>query len=124
MPKKDLSKEREEECMPIAREILKLIGESSESFILGSANMEDFTAFYQKFVAEKILPLVTAKNIKTAEHTFIMQMVLQPVDFIKNLLAASLEEAENAAVASKFGLKDHRDIRISDIIEAQKEAVE
>lgn len=117
----DLTKKREEECIPIAREILRLIGEASAEAPMGAFDQTAGDSFYQKFLEEKILPLLTEKDIKTAEATYIMSMVLQPLDFTKNLLNVSLQDAENSAVAAKFGVPDIRDIRISHIVEAQKQ---
>lgn len=134
----DLTKKRDDECLPVAREILRVIGEIYAECLIGDMNIylsaeekakgmtgaEKGQDYYRKIVEDKIMPVLEKANIRTHDVNFITQIVMQPFDFLKGSLIETFEIAEDNAVAAKFGVKHQNDIRISDIIAAQKEALE
>lgn len=120
-PPVDLTKKRTDECVPIVRDILKVIGEIAADCMLGEFDVEEGRAAYLKIVEEKILPILHAANIRTFDLSYIMKMMMQPLDFIKQLTVDSVEIAEDNAIAMKFEVADQKDIRFSNIIQAQLE---
>lgn len=118
---RDLSKEREEACKVIVRQLLTVIGEIASDCVLGEVPLEEMQPAYQKIVSEKILPVLQAHNIRTFDLAYIMKMFMQPFDAIKTLAVDSITIAEDKAVAAKFGLEDHMELRLSHIIQAQME---
>ena len=118
----DLTQQRENECVPVARRILKVIGDISEEALLGGFDADKGTEYYRKVVTDNILPILMEADIMTSELSYILQMLRQPLDFISTSTKDSIEIAEDAAVALKFGVPTVREMRLSHIIKSQLDA--
>ena len=120
--KEDLTQKRENECVPVARKILSIIGEISNECPIGAFDADKGTEYYRKVVTDKILPILMEADIMTSELAYILTMLRQPLDFISSSTKDSIEIAEDAAVAIKFGVPTVREMRLSYIIKAQLDA--
>lgn len=115
----DLTKQRDDVCIPIAKAIIDMVS-SKTDLAMGQVTKEAEQQYYNDFIVAHVLPLLTEKNIKTFDATYIMALAFQPFENVKNYLLAALEDAEDGAVAVKFGVSTVRDIRIMDIIGVQQ----
>lgn len=119
---RDLSKERLEACVPLAMEILKTLVAEHDLY-MGERPQADLDKFFQNFFIEKVEPILRSADIKTADMAFIFQLILQPIDNLKNTTVNAINDAYDGAVAFKFGVDDVNDVRISDIVKVQAESM-
>lgn len=86
----DLSNKRIEECVPVAREIHKLIGDNAETVPMLKADSPEAVKgqlkWYQDLLQEKLLPAITKADIRTADVEFLSALMLQPIDLIREAL--------------------------------------
>lgn len=113
---RDLSRERELVCIPIARGILELIADDIDKLPMGDVSQEDLYQSYKTFFQEMIAPLLSEKNPRIVDLPYIFQLVMQPITQITNLTQASIESTEDYAVAKLFGKDDIRDLTVKDIV--------
>lgn len=120
MKPQDLSKEREQACVPVAKEIISILA-SEPDLMLGEQNPQELQDFYKKLFVEKIEPILRRENIKVIWMSYLFQIMMQPIDNTKMMVVDGVNGAFDLAVAKKFGVSDVDDVRINDIIETQKE---
>lgn len=87
-----LYKETLERCVPIAKEITKLIGEHAETYPFGSdaqASDESHT------LSTKIITLFIERGVRWTDRDFIIQLALQPIDGVKTIMAQSFDRSWN-----------------------------
>ena len=109
---KNLTKERELELAPVAKEIIKMIAEAD--LPVGEIHARDNSKFND--VSEKILRLLLRKDIKYVDKDFLFQLVLQPIDMIKQTVMISLGKSFDDAIDQSLG-KGFREIRMTDLDE-------
>jgi len=106
---KDLSAERTAECAKVARSIHALIGEAALTVpLLNAAQTDDKAAqllYYQKMLQDKILPIIQAADLRVADIEFLMSLVIQPVDMIKEAVGDLLVEGIKEQVMSEIARK-------------------
>lgn len=117
----DLTAKRDEECVPVALSILKLIGDHASELLTLDMTKEKQTESQKKFFVESIEPLIRLADLRTVDLTYLFSLVLLPVENVKYTAEESLKDLEDAVFASKFNLKNGNDIRISHLIQAHDE---
>lgn len=104
------NKQRLEECVPVAREVMKIIAESG--LTIGDTHARDTDQY--NAVGNQILKLMLEHNIKFADHEFVFQLALQPLDTLREIVVKSLKVKMDYAIDKALG-KDYLDIRLSDL---------
>jgi len=109
---KDLTKETNDRCFPVAREILKIIG-NNENLLLGSFSQKEANKEYKDLV-QNIKQLMLDNKLLLSDVNYILKVILQPIDAVKYILNENfnklLEDAEK-----KFWGKERGDISIEDL---------
>ena len=106
---KDLNRERIAECVPIAKEILRVIVESN----LKMGEVDKGTDEYNE-AAKKILQFMLDKNIKYVNNEFVFQLALQPLDMVRDLVTVSLKHSFDAALDKALG-NSYQDVTMEDL---------
>lgn len=114
---RDLTKKRNKELIPVAKELIKLVAETS--LPLGDIQESDHLQY--KYFAKEILAVLLRNNVRYTDRHFIFQLILQPFDVLKGLVIKSLEESFSLAVDKKFG-KDIENFRLEDLDRILKES--
>lgn len=109
----DLTAIRDQETLPVAREIFRILGEKAQELPMGTEMDEAAAAvFYQNLYVE-IVPYLIKANIRLDDIHFLMQTVLQPVSLLQSVVVASFENNQDLAHAKLWGVKHLGDLRIS-----------
>ena len=122
---KDLTLEREQEMMPIARELLKRMVSNDKLALksiqtLSNKEYEEYTAFYQK----EVVPFLKEKNPKLNSLDYMFALMLTILNNVKMVVETSFETNKRIADAKKYGLADPDDMRVMDLEKALKEPVD
>ena len=96
---RDLTKEREEKIAPIAQEILELI--TRAELPMGDVHAHDNAKF--DHIAGEVLKIFLREDIKYVDKEFVFQLVLQPIDFIKDTVILSLKKSMDITMERVFG---------------------
>ena len=121
-PEVNASQARRDEVVPIARKVLKALADR-EDLPVGVTNgtSESAAVWYQDFYVSTIIPILVEHNVKLNNIPYIFQLVMQPVEFMREVTTASFERNRDIADARKYGLKDIDDLRVMDLDVALKE---
>lgn len=113
----NLTKLRDDECIPIAREILKIVGNTEELVIGTSETYSEEVAleFYNKLYEEKIAPLLVEKNIRVKDITFIFQIAQQALQLLDSRVTATIDHNYDQSVAKLMEVTNIDDVRIGNI---------
>lgn len=118
----DLTKKRDDAAIPVATEILAQIalavGEGRLA-ISGLATPEDHTKSGKKLFVEVVEPILRKHNIKVFDLAYIFQIMLFPIENIKETTISSLNDALDNTI-DKFFEKRQGDVTIEDIISKQQ----
>lgn len=108
--KRDLEQERNDRCVPVAREIMKLLLDKYDTIQMGSEVSDiDRLACYEPLFAE-VMKLFLKHNVRIKEVGFIMTLVTQPVAFLKDIVDVSNASNKSMAEAYLWKLpKDEKD---------------
>lgn len=104
--------ERLARCVPVAQEILKLIGDATPYMGEIASVIERDNHFLE--LGKEVLEIMLAHDIKYSERQFVFQLVLQPIESIKTIANASVETNFEAAMTKLFG-KDIMEVSMSDL---------
>ncbi len=119
---RDLTQEREDFCKPIAAKILSVLAAETDLH-MGQQNQEELDAYFKNLFSEKIEPIIREADIKLSDMTFIFSLILQPLNNLKTAMVDAVNQAYDTCSAFKFGVQDIGDIKLSDIVRIQTEAV-
>lgn len=108
-----LHKERLDRCIPVARELIKLVASKADTIALG-----DVPQTHESFdeLALDILKLFLEKNVNWVDKEFIFQIALQPMTFAQNIAIDSLSRSWNTAVSGLFK-KNFAQLTMADVDE-------
>ena len=84
---RDLTQERDNEVITVAKEILKAIA-NREDVPMGArteAQGLEVAKFFQKVYVEDIAPILMKHNVRMVDITYIFQLVMQPISFVKDM---------------------------------------
>jgi len=99
-PEKDLDKERDERCVPIAREALKIVAAYHGE--LGDVAPTVLATSYNK-LAESLLKYYLEKNVRMDEFNYINKLMLQAVSTVNDKVANSINMSLEIAQKKTFG---------------------
>lgn len=111
-----------EEGTAAARDVLSAIAHGDPK--MGVTSKEDMEKWAEAFFATSLAGIAKHHSITSQDVDYVWSAAEQPVMNLKMITEQSIQSAIDNAIKSKFGLHDAGDIRISDLIDAQKEAVD
>jgi len=114
---KKAGRERLAKIIPIAKEVLNIIGTADVELgelIDKKGKLTEDTETKYKVVAEKILVLFLKENIEWADRAFIFQLVMQAFEQSKDAVVNSMELSYDRARTKVWG-KDFLDLNMEDI---------
>lgn len=116
-PERDLTQERDNEVIPAALAILKAIANKPDLPMGARTEAQglEVAKYYQKLYQEDIVPILLEHNLRLVDIPYLFQLVLQPVNFAKDLTDASLKMNEEIATAGLWGVAELADIRIKNL---------
>jgi len=115
--KPDLTKERDDRCIPVAKLILKLIADSDLK--LGSMNSQDLIDSNAS-IAEKILALFLDQNVFVGEIDYIFTLAQQAYINSQYLVVRSYNHTKETCDTKLWG-KTLTELQISDINKVSKQ---
>lgn len=103
-------------CIPVAKKILALIDSHLGDIKLGEeADVRESMAP----IAQEILALFLAENIRWADKDFILALTLQPSVTVNEIVTTSLGISWDKAISKKFG-KDSLDLTFQEVDDCLK----
>lgn len=111
-----LTNERNERCVPVAKEALRYIVEADLS--LGDKTHEEMLKEYSP-VVERLLQKMLDTNLPTRDINYIKQIMLEPIEKTCNLLFGSIDATLKEAAKRKWG-KNESDLTLGEIDEFLK----
>lgn len=110
-----MAQERIRKMAPLAKEVLKMIADSGVKVDAENAHDNDvYTA-----VAREVIQYLLDNNIKYMDKEFLFQLMLRPIEDIKEIVIRSLRHSFDYAIDKFFG-KDLMDVTIGDLDEKIK----
>ena len=116
-PKRDFTEERDQEVIPVVRELLKRLA-AREDLLMGSSkrvDQEKAALYYQEVYQEDIIPLLMEHNIKLTAISYVFSLMLQPLQLLKDVTMSSFGQNQDIADAIMYGVKDIDDLRVQDL---------
>jgi hypothetical protein len=87
-------------AVPVARKILKLIGEEADTIPLGDIERNDPGI---EAVSRKLLALILEENVHWVDKDFVFQLALQALSFPADIAQTSLKNSWETVVTGLFG---------------------
>lgn len=107
---RDLTKERMEKLLPIAKEVVRIIAGNN----LPMGDNKDLDIKRYDSVSKDVLQYMLDNEVKFSDKEFLFQLVLQPFDLVKETIFLSLKNNLDSAM-NKVLKKDFREITLKDI---------
>jgi hypothetical protein len=98
--------------VPIAQEILKIIGENNA--YIGELSSTDREPLYKEINA-KILDLLVEKDICFTDRNLIFDLVMEAYETVRSVIDNSLRLSYETACGKAFGVTSMEDIKLSTI---------
>lgn len=109
----DLTKLRDDETVPIAREVIKIIA-NTENLALGQYVSDEKRVQCYEPIYHEIMRLFVDRDVKLKNISYAFQLVQQALQFTSDMMAESVKMHDKQASGILFG-KDADDITINDI---------
>ena len=122
----DLTKQRDAECIPLAREILKILA-AHDDLRIGTEVQQGNEAdveFYSKLYADELMPKLLESNIKLDHLLYVFQLVRQAIDLLQERTQMTVELRYNQADAKLWGVTDTSELRLADLQRVLTEPVD
>lgn len=119
----DLTKQRNERCEPVAKEIYKIIAKSDIGFI-PSNDQKDRDKFIKQYdpLIKEIVNILKERNIPVNEWNYIVQIAQVPFDHVKTYVAETVNFNINEALTYLWG-KEEKELTFEDIEGVLKKSV-
>jgi len=117
----DPTKLREERCVGVAKQVLKLIAEY-EGLKLGDVKQEELIKYYKDLVQD-IKALYLKENILLSDIAYIKKLLLQPIEVTDFLLNQNFNKLLGD-VQDKLWGKDRNEATVGDLDRLLKDEVE
>jgi hypothetical protein len=108
---RDLTKERDERCMPIAAQVLKMIGDFEAT--MDSTDRVAYVRAHDPLIAS-IVDLLQEKDIPVAEWAFVMKLAQIRFDHAKNWVGETIIKNMDQVLEDFWG-KEGEEVTFSDI---------
>lgn len=113
---KDLTKEQNERCFPIAKIIFEKIAEYG--VLIGNNKFEEYSNHYKDLV-QGIKQIYLNYDLSLNDINFVEKLLLMPLEQINHLIIENVNHALKEATAKKWG-KDVDELTYKDIDEYLK----
>lgn len=123
MEKRNYTKERDDEVIPVAKEVLLALV-ARKDLVIGSSESittEQAAVYYRDLAKNVIIPLLIKKDLKVEDINYVFQVMVQPINFIKEMVLTSFEMNRKISDANLYGIKEIQDLRISVLDKKLKE---
>lgn len=114
---RDLTKERDDRCIPVAKEVLKMIA-AADGFA-GNTKQELIQQSYDQ-LAKDILQYYLDNNILVSEANFIGQLILQIINASMSIVSTSINTNLTNVQKMAFG-KDINEVTFKELDDILKE---
>ena len=114
---KDLTKERDERCVPVAKEVMKLII-NYDGLMMGTVDVKEAMKSYKNLVQE-VKATLLKNNVKINEISYIFQLAFEPLDTVKNMVIENINHQINDLRNTLFG-KEFAEVTYSEMDEKLK----
>ncbi len=123
MKKRNYTKERDKEIIPVAKDLLLALIARKDLMIGSSETVttEKVTKYYRDIYLKVIIPTLIEKNIKLNDLEYLFQLMAQPVNFIKEITLSSFSMNKDISDAQLYGLKNIDELRVAGLDEKLKE---
>lgn len=121
---RDYTKERDDRCVPLARELLKIIADQPDLQI-GSISSKDedvlekeannVNDYYTNLVRDHILNKFIESDLTVRDVNYTFTLMLEAIDMTKNKMIATIDTAYDIAVAKKFGHKYESEVLVREV---------
>lgn len=113
----NFTKMRDDECIPIAREIIKILGNEDGLMIGTSESFSEAEAmsYYNDLYETKIAPMLVEKNVRVKDLTFIFQIAQQAIQLLESRVTMTVDTRYDQAVAQLMDVSHIDDVRIENI---------
>jgi hypothetical protein len=104
---------RDEEVVPVAREIIRRIG-SRPDLLLGTGKAVTQAAldeYYSKVYLEDVMPVILEHNLKLVDLAFLQSIMMQAMVEPMTIAAKTLNHARDITDAKLYGVTDMRELR-------------
>lgn len=101
--KRDLAKERDDRCVPLAFELIKSLA-SMESLQVGSYVDDDIAEANYSPVIHKMVSLMIEKGVKVTEIVYIFSIAAQAFDYVKGVIDETMNQNINRNTETMYGL--------------------
>lgn len=109
----DFTKKRDDELLPVAREIFARVAKRSLDLRMGDQwSEEEFKEYYDQVFTEDVVDLLIKYNIRFKEVRYVFSVLQQVFSLLSDCANITLEYRFNEALAKRFGLTDKDDVRI------------
>lgn len=108
----DLTKKRNDECIPIAKYLFKEFAARIATLPMGTVTESEADLYYKQMFTEAMSQMLVDRNVKVTELDYIFQIMLQAVEFLHAEATRSVGRAVDNANAKRWGLEDVDDLRI------------
>jgi len=103
--------ERLEKCVPVAREILKLVLSKVDSYPMGDKAQDSQE---NDDLSKEVLQLMLDHNIRWVDRQFVLQLALQPMSFVKDVIDTALGRTWEVTLTGLFK-KKVSDLTLADV---------
>lgn len=119
---RDLTRERDQEVIPAAKELLQALAARADLAMGSAASLtaEQAAGYYQKVYQEDVVPLLIKHNLKLNAIPYLFSIILQPMQLLNDVVTSSFEMNRNIADAFKYDIADIDDLRVLDLDAALK----
>lgn len=120
---RNLTKERDADVIPVARELFRFLA-SHEDLMMGSresTNAEKAAEYFQKIYIEGVIPLFKQHNLRLDAISYVFQLMMQPIQLLNDVTTSSFEMNRDLADAKKYKIADIAELRVNDLDAALKE---
>jgi hypothetical protein len=118
-PEPDLTALRDAKCVPIARRIIKMLG-NVETMPVNTKDVAELNATFVPLTSD-VLGVLLEEDVKFDEVNYVMRLVLEAYDTLNNYLSQSLNKSMDKASGYFWG-KEYTEVTIGDMDRMLKEA--
>lgn len=126
MSKEDLTVQRDERCIPVAKKILSIV--AREDLLLTTSkevNDEAMHKYYEDLYEKEIVPmLLTTEGLLVSDVDYCFKLAMSAIDFTRFKATNTLQEREEQAIAYKFDVSNTNDISLKKLNEVLKEKLD
>lgn len=116
-PERDLTQERDDRVIPVARELLaRLVARGEIPMGTHAAKDDAETAEWLSAVFQlDVVPLLKEHNLRYVDVSYLFSVLFQAFSLIKEVTEASLDMSREIAMARKWDVKDSDEVTINQL---------